>query len=120
MQFCMPHWETLKTAIKDRGLYALVADNGEGAMSNIASELTDGPSIDNFEPLMGAHNAIISNLMKIDPGVFFIDGCPLCYANKMHSEGCTVIECEGTAYYDKWIDNAADDMVAAWKSFNEN
>ena len=117
MQFCHPHWDMLCDAIKDRGLSALVAESGQQAASNFASELSDGPSVDNFDPLMGAHWAIIGNLSTNNPGVLFMDGCPLCYANRDHAQRCKDPSCTGGAtYYDSWIGRAADDQVAAWKS----
>jgi len=73
--------------------------------------------VDNFDPLMGAHWAIIGNLSTNNPGVLFMDGCPLCYANRAHLEGCSDPTCTDRAtYYDSWIERAADDQVDAWKS----
>lgn len=117
MKFCHPHWEALRTAIKDRGLYALVADSGSQAASNMVSEIADGPTIDNFDPLMNAHWTIISNLSAIDPNILFMDDCPLCYGNRMHAQKCKDVTCPGGAtYYDEWIDKAADDQVDEWKA----
>jgi hypothetical protein len=120
VKFCQPHWDTLRAAIKDRGLSALIAESGQQAVSNMASELSDGPTIDNFDPLMSAMWAIIGNLSTNNPGVLFMDGCPLCYANRDHARGCTDPACtDRAAYYDRWIGRAADDQVAAWKARGE-
>lgn len=117
MKFCQPHWDSLRTAIKDRGLYALVADSGHQAVSNMVSELNDGPTIDNFDPLMSAHWAIVNNLADIEPRVLFMDDCPLCFANRAHAEGCVVPDCAGgTTYFDEWINKAADAQIDAWKA----
>lgn len=120
MKFCMPHWDAIRAAIKDRGLYALVPDSGEKAMTSMASQMQDGPSIDNFDPLMGAHWAIVGNLATNHPQILVIDGCPLCYANTNHALGCTDPTCTTRdAYYDGWIGKAADDQVAYWKELGE-
>jgi hypothetical protein len=117
MKMCSPHWEMLRAAIKDRGLSALVADSGQQAVSNMESEMRDGPTIDNFDPLMGAHWAIVSNLSVNHPSILFVDDCPLCYANRGHAQGCNDPGCtEREAYYDRWIQRAADDQVSAWKA----
>ena len=117
MKICQPHWDMLRDAIKARGLYALVAESGQQAESNMASELSTGPTIDNFDPLMNAHWAIVNNLADIEPQILFMDGCPICFANRIHAERCVVPDCtSGTTHFDSWIDRAADDQVAAWKS----
>jgi hypothetical protein len=116
MKFCPAHWETLRAAIKDRGLSALVAESGQQAVSNFASEIDHGPTVDNFDPLMGAHWAIIGNLSTNNPAILFADDCPLCYANRAHFEGCSDPTCTDAAYYDPWIQRAADDQVDVWKS----
>ena len=120
MKFCQPHWDTLRDAIKARGLYALVAESGQQAADNIVSELAHGPTIDNFDPLMSAMWAIVSNLSVNNPSVLFMDDCPLCFANREHAERCQDPDClEGATYYDRWIDRAADDQVDAWKARGE-
>lgn len=111
---CQPHWDKLRAAIKSRGLYALVAESGERAIDNLVSELDHGPTIDNYDPLMSAHWAIINNLADIDPNILFMDGCPLCFGNKEHAKKCKVPGC--TDDYDSWIDHAADDQVTEWKA----
>jgi hypothetical protein len=117
MQFCDDHWTRLRKAIDDRGLGALVPDSGEQAASNLENLLeTQQPTIDNFDPLMNAQWAIVSNLgMEI----LYIDGCPLCYANAEHAKDkCE--DCEDPEHgYDKWIDFAADDQLDAYKQLTE-
>lgn len=63
MKFCDDHWERLRAAIDDRGLGDLVAQSGERAERNLASEIEQGVSLVNFDPLMSAHWAIVSNAM---------------------------------------------------------
>ena len=117
MKMCQPHWDTLRVAIKARGLSALVAESGQKALDNLGSELAHGPTVDNFDPLMNAYWAIVSNLSTNNPGVLFMDGCPLCSANQDHAQGCKDPMCPGReAYYDPWIERAAADQVDVWKS----
>jgi hypothetical protein len=128
----------LRAAVEARGLNALVADTGEEVMGKLASEINEGPSIDNFDPLMGAHNAILSNAIEMG-GLSVLAGevCPLCWLNEQSKEAwehardvdglqpgdkcpcpdpeCTVVFPEEPMSYDVWIDRAADDMVVAWQ-----
>jgi hypothetical protein len=109
MRFCKPHWEKLRTAIDDRGLSHLVAQGGEQAARNMASELREGPAIQTFDPLMAAHNAIWSNAMRLMglelmyPAPDGAERCPICFVNEeapKHGESST--------FADGWIDLAAD------------
>lgn len=98
MKFCEDHWTKLRTAIDERGMTKLVSKSGEEA----ARRTTEG----GFDPLMGAHNSIVSNaleragleLMNANP-----DGserCPMCFLGS-HCENCAVI-------VETWIGKAAD------------
>ena len=136
MKFCQPHWDALRAAIEARGLSALVAESGEKAASNLVSELTGGPSIDNFDPLMGAHNAILSRamdeirdrytqnpLMVMAPEEKHPEwACPICALNWCHAEHerlCVQEGCnwpKGYDWTDEMITGAADFMVREWAS----
>jgi hypothetical protein len=136
MNMCQEHWGVLRTAIADRGLSALVAEDGEKAAANVARELTDGPSLDSYDPLMAAFYAIGGNgmdfiaknggnplaLMHDDPTMPF-PRCTICYLNWMmdqHDLECTEADCQKPkgelAHYDWMIGRAADDQVEAWKA----
>lgn len=144
MRMCMDHWTQLREAIASRGLSALVAEGGEAAVRNLTSEMAEGRTIDNFDPLMAAHNAILGNAMGLVGLAAMADNddgserCPLCYINqqlrasweKSREEGAKVDEpypcgdprCQethifpaGPPNYDGWIDRAADDSVDEWK-----
>lgn len=76
MKFCSTHWESLKTAIKEAGLYDQVAQSGE--------ELAQRTAAGEIDPLMYAHNCIVSNALQCG-GLYLMtqkpDGseyCPLC------------------------------------------
>jgi hypothetical protein len=129
----MDHWERLKAAIDARGLSALIAETGQDAGQRLISGMADGPSIDNFEPLMEAHNAIVSNAMTFvedrycQSPLLIMGGdpeapdCPICCLNWLHLEHdkhCTKPNCDypKAATYDWMIDRAADDALEAWKA----
>ena len=140
----MEHWTRLRQTIEDRGLSALVADSGKKAAANLASEVVDGRTIDNFDPLMAAHNAILGNVVKLTGLAVMVnneDGserCPLCYLNQRSADSwekeraggamigapyrCGDDRCgeehlfpPAAPNYDAWIDRAAYEAVAEWK-----
>jgi hypothetical protein len=123
MRFCQDHWDRLRAAITERGLSALVAEGGEKAAANLVSEINEGRTVDNYDPLMSAHMAIVSNAARmIGPAAIATPAgypeCPICLLTRLHDEECQGPPCllprDGTAF-DGWIDRAADDEVAAWK-----
>ncbi len=117
MKFCQDHWDRLRAAVSARGLDQLIADGGAQAARRLKDELEAGPSLANFDPLMGAHNAILGNALdNMPPGAAIAmmqapddapdQGCPLCVLNA-NSPG----QPEPNSF-DAWIDRAADDMRA--------
>lgn len=124
MQFCQDHWDRLRAKIEERGLSALVPDDGEKAAAAMTERLAGAPAtVDNFDPLMGSMWAIVSNLAdRFGAAVLLNDGCPLCEANKAlvdHAAECTNPECTagegGDSGYDWMLDRAADDQVTEWQ-----
>lgn len=117
MKMCQPHWEELRAAIDARGLTPLVADGGKQAMRNIESEVNDGSTIANFDPLMAAHNAIWSNCMNLA-------GLTVMAPNDDGSERCAYcyILAEAPKHgvadgrFDNWIDLAADGAKRQYES----
>jgi hypothetical protein len=117
MKFCKSHWDELRKALDDRGLMNLVAKDSQQLMDKMAKEIADGqPSAATFDPLIGAHNAILSNALDIVgldlmmPNDDGSDKCPLCYAitNCRCNRGD---ECD----FRKWIDYAADEQLQVAK-----
>jgi hypothetical protein len=109
MRFCQPHWAELRAAIAERSLGHLVAEGGEQAVRNLAAELTEGPRIQTFDPLMAAHNAIWMNAMErvgldlMMPDEAGEQRCPICFVNAeapKHGQAAT--------FADDWIVKAAD------------
>ena len=136
VRFCPEHWEALRQAIDSRGMSSLVAGSGEQAVSNMASELDHGSTVDNFDPLMGAHNAIVAQAMDlirdryqqnplmlmVEPGPFTTwPTCPICALNwchKQHIEQCTKEDCDyprGFDWTSEMIDGAAGLMLQEWE-----
>lgn len=114
MKFCESHWDELREKIRERGLYGLVATSGEQAAAQMVSQVQDGASKANFDPLMGAHNAIVSNalyvaglplMMQNDDGS---DRCPLCYL----VDNCPCGRGDACPFR-TWTTRAADDMREA-------
>ena len=122
MKFCQQHWDKLKAAIEARGLSSLVAVDGVDAHKRITSELKgEGSEKTTFEPLMGAHNAILSNVLSSPVGISVMydneDGtarCPLCFITSEHKANCAVVDCKDDDFED-WIDIAADEQLARAK-----
>lgn len=134
MKFCVPHWEALRVAIKQRGLKVLMSETGEEAVTKMARSLEEGPSIDNYDPLMSAHWAIAGNAMEhakrvggnplciLSPPPEHPEwGCPICFLNFLsdeHDRICGDPACSKPKgmRFDDWIDKAADGQVEAWKA----
>lgn len=101
----------MREAVKARGMENLVADSGEAAIGQLERQIQGEDSIDTFDPLMHMHWAILANL---PPRIFFMDGCPLCNADRLHKEECPGPPCQITDF--EWmVDRSADDALDKWK-----
>ena len=121
LKFCQPHWNKLRTAIDARGLSGLVAQGGENAVARQFDQLQRSQNAEeavtktNFDPLMGAHWAIVNNAMNLVglslmlPNEDGSERCPLCFIQGEHDANCTKDGC--TYKYDTWIEFAARDML---------
>lgn len=136
MHFCDDHWSALRAEVEKQGLSSLVPEGGEKAAAAMASQAQEGLTIDNFDPLMGAHNAIVMNALQfvgesgVSPLVMFSSDsphhCPLCFLNWMaieHAKACEKKDCEGPkdeetakTWYDWMIERSVQDQVDDWKS----
>jgi len=115
MKFCQTHWDALRAAITERGLFGLVAKSGEEIVRKQIAEIESGEtSKTTFDPLMGAQNTIVSRalfLVGIDillPNEDGTERCPICHLQAAHDAACEDASC--TASYDTWIGYAADKM----------
>lgn len=88
MKMCEPHWEMLRQAIKDRGMWHLVADSAEEAGNRIAAMMRNGGETkDTFDPLMACNNMIMSTALQMGGGYLLAGNyCPICECVK-HMEG---------------------------------
>lgn len=115
MKFCPPHWEKLRAAIELRGLTPFCATTD----SELQRRMGAGPEVaptSAFEPLMGAHNAILTNTLRIGGMELFGptangenggEWCPICFLKT-----CPCGDPECPPKFEAWIDRAADDMLA--------
>ena len=104
MRMCMDHWNALRKAIDDRGLYGLVAKSGEAAIASIVRhvEKTADQKAD-FDPLMNANFAIYAAFLEdAGPAGLCFDGCPLCEVAKSPKEKLD----------EEWINGVSDDQLA--------
>lgn len=101
MKFCIPHWEQLKQAVKDRGMYHLVHSSGQAAMDALA-RVADGISDEkDFDPLMAATMRIYGQFAR-EAGWEKLDAdiCPLCEIAETMPD-----------MPDNWIDGCCDEML---------
>lgn len=135
VKFCTRHWDDLKLAVENCGLMSLAAENGEQAARNLESEAARGTTIDNFDPLMGAHNAIVARAMNLikeryrqNPLMVMADAdehpewaCPICALNWCHDEHnrlCTQQGCDWPKEFDwtsEMVNGASDLMLKQWQ-----
>lgn len=130
MKMCKDHWDKLRHAIHARGLGDLVAGSGQEAAKQMLDEMRGKPkTMQNFDPLLNAHNSILGNAvglimeLKLDPAPLMFGSpehpeweCPICYLNYLseeHDRTCTNPDCkkEKGVRFDNWIDRAANDAA---------
>lgn len=107
MKFCDAHWQTLRTAINDRGLSHLIAKDGQTAMESAVAELNGQQTDAQYDPLMSATYMIYGNAMRMG-GLYLMttdehgnEYCPLCEVEKHVGEGTA----------QKWIDGCSDAIL---------
>jgi len=101
LKFCQPHWDELKDAVKARGMWPLVAENGQAAINRMVDEIENRATDDTYDPLMSAHWMIASRALECG-GLYLMTGeyCPLCEVEN-HTEA-------GEAA--KWIAGCTDSI----------
>lgn len=129
MKFCKLHWDALRLAITSRGLGDFVSGSGQEALQREVRSLEGKPEAkEHFDPLMGAHWAIINramvtlqqiggnplSLMTGDPEHPELE-CPICHLNFLsaeHDKVCTEPTCKKPKglTFDDWIESVADHM----------
>lgn len=73
MKICAPHWEKLREAIKSRGLWPLVARNGQEAMQRTVDELEGTEDKATYDPLMNCVWMIYGKATEFG-GLYLIHG----------------------------------------------
>ncbi len=125
MKFCQPHWDALRAEIDRVGLGGFVAKDGREAMQKTVRSLEQAKEgaaagAAQFEPLMGAHWAIVGNAMDFVGLALMVqnedgsDRCPICYLTADHKANCKQPECK-IETFDHWIGHAVTDQVARAK-----
>jgi hypothetical protein len=102
LKFCDDHWEKLRQAVKDRGLWHLVARSGQEATERVKDELGNKETDATWDPLMACHWAVNGNALKMG-GLYLLQGdlCQICEAIK-----------HGCGDESLWINRPADDALA--------
>jgi hypothetical protein len=113
MKFCERHWTALKAAIDERGLDVYVARGGQTAAAKVTDAAQRGEfTLDNFDPLLGAHNRIVMHAINAVGLAVLADNadgterCPLCYLTERHAAICKTPNCDQE--FESWITLAAD------------
>lgn len=108
MKFCQKHWEDLKQAIKDKGMWDLVAIDGHAALYMMKQELEGSETDSTYDPLMAAHNMISAKALEYG-GLYLMTGdyCPLCELIS-HAPGGS----DGEATCREWIKGSTDACLA--------
>jgi hypothetical protein len=122
VKFCQGHWDKLRRAIDERGMSHLIAADEKRAVENLKAELESGrETLTTFDPLMGAHWAIVNRVTDVHPEALLVDGCPLCYAKESHAAAEARGECPGPPrcaateeWFEEWISSVADHMKSEW------
>lgn len=116
VNFCMAHWDKLRAAVTAAGLDGFVAEGGQLAARNLASELADGRTVDNYDPLMAAAFAIWGNAMSaVGVGLMAADPatgkppCPICFLTSQHEADCADPACD--ADFERWIEYAVSEQA---------
>jgi len=103
MRMCTEHWEQCQQAIKDRGLWHLVAESGDEAAKLLIAQVEGSATKRDYDPLMDLNTMINSNAIQCG-GLYLLSGdyCPLCEAIK-HTENDEIDE--------EWINGASDAIL---------
>ena len=102
MQLCQDHWHELKNAIRQRGLWSLVAQDGYIAAPVVSEETRDKPASSTLDPLTTTA-LMISEQALMAFGAYLLTRHyrPLCEVEQKLGEGLSL----------EWIDADADAML---------
>lgn len=136
MNLCQSHWDRLKVKLDERGLMRFVPTSGQEAHRRVVGQLENAQrgeeeiTRSNFDPLMNASMALLSNAMSAAPNPLALmcveEGserppCPLCFCNAGRhgaaqaavaaGEGHLWAEPDNEGFFDPWLDRAVEDQV---------
>lgn len=98
----------LEEAIKAEGLGHLVSGTSAEVVSRATHMIKSGVTIENYDPLLWCHWAIVSRIASQLPEIIFIRDCPICWITKQHEETCDDPNCEFTKQtFEDWIPSIA-------------
>ncbi len=128
IQICEEHRQYAITSLEQRGLASLISDNQNENESRLRGMMEDGPSLDNFEPLVYIQLLIFEGSIQLAGGLFaFLEAhgcevCPICFLNDVHDNyapgNCDTFS-DSDHTFDRWITLAADAALETWKEFND-
>lgn len=109
MKMCQDHWDKLREAIRERGLYEFVAKSGDVASEKMKAELeSTADETKPYDPLASANWGIATQ--AVEQGATYImfgDYCPLCEV-ETHA---------GSSSSQDWINGCTDAIL---NDFREN
>lgn len=109
MQMCKEHWKQLREKIEASPYGYMIANSG----AEVADRMVSGKPVD-FEPLMAAHNMILSNALRVG-------GLGLMGHKPDGSHYCPICELKADAWIDFAVRDAlriAEEAVAEMKKEN--
>jgi hypothetical protein len=120
MKFCTDHWTKMREKVIELGMGSLIAKSGEEILAKQVEELKGNASKSTFDPLMAAHNMIVSfavEMVGLDIMMDNEDGtprCPICYLQAGHLATCKEPDCTWT-YESIWISGAVGKSLSEAK-----
>ena len=117
LQLCIAHADELKGYIEERGLGEFISDNDLVAMVKITSMQIEGPTRQNFDPMLLAQFSIITAALSFTGKLLLfvqtheVSICPICFLEKIHQEYGGE-RCGNN--FQVWLRAAADEAKAAW------
>ena len=113
MQFCQQHWDSMREAVRLRGMEHLVARSGEEAVADLTAQLEGTATQQNWDPLMAAHWAILTRVMRSMGLAALGDFCPLCEVQSSYDwavKNMNPLPAEARSAQ-QWVDSCMDSML---------
>lgn len=112
MQFCQSHWDSLRTAITERGLARFIAPDGRAAAEEARRQLEGTTNRAQApDPLMQAHWMLVSaatDAMGLE--IMNPEPCVNCAIAEGHCPLCEVEAGAGRGSALNWINGCADEI----------